>query len=219
LTDYDIDQGEPEQEESTDDVSKPTLASSNTAASTKDSTEVTKNPITSEIPSLVQTKNIPLAISLLVGDFFHNLSDGFFIGTSFLLCSQSIGWAIVASTIYHELAQEIADYILLTTHCGLSSVVALVLNFISGCSVLLGVVIVLSIDLDESSIGAILSVSAGVYLYIGVGECIPRVQAVLRTPNVPRREKLQRTLIFFVFFVFGAVPIGLVLLNHGHCEE
>jgi zinc transporter ZupT len=213
VTDYDVDQGEPKEGESVDDVSKPTLASTNNYA------EVTKNATTSEIPSLVQTKNVPLAVSILVGDFFHNLSDGFFIGTAFLLCSKSIGWAIVASTIYHELAQEIADYILLTTHCGLSTVVALVLNFISGCSVLLGAVIVLSVELDEPSIGAILSVSAGVYLYIGVGECIPRVQNVLRTPNVPRREKLQRTLIFFVFFVCGAVPIGLVLLNHGHCEE
>jgi hypothetical protein len=77
---------------------------------------------------------------------------------------------------------------------------------------------VLSIDFDEASIGAILSVSAGVYLYIGVGECIPRVQGILRTANVSNREKLRRVLIFFVFFVVGAVPISLVLLNHGHCE-
>jgi zinc transporter ZupT len=193
---------------------------------TKDMTTTTSgndrksSPIVSatEIPSIVKTKNIPLAGSILIGDFFHNLADGFFIGSAFLLCSKSIGWALVASTIYHEIAQEIADYVLLTSHCGLTIIEALGLNFLSGCSVMVGVIIILSVDLDGPAIGTILAVSAGVYVYIAVAECMPRVQAVLRKGNMDHSRKVRYTMIFFLFFVLGAVPIGLVLLNHGHCE-
>lgn len=193
---------------------------------TKDMTATTSgnhrksSPIVSatEIPSIVKTKNIPLAGSILIGDFFHNLADGFFIGSAFLLCSKSIGWTLVATTIYHEIAQEIADYVLLTTHCGLTIIEALGLNFLSGCSVMMGVIIILSVDLDGPAIGTILAVSAGVYVYIAVAECVPRVQAVLRKANMDHSHKVRYTMIFFLCFVLGAVPIGLVLLNHGHCE-
>jgi zinc transporter ZupT len=182
-------------------------------AKSNSSTQVTRS-----IPSIVKRKNIPLAASILIGDFFHNLSDGFFIGSAFLLCSKSIGWTIVATTIYHEIAQELADYILLTTHCGLTVFQALSLNFLSGCSVMVGVVIILSVHLEDPAIGAILSVSAGVYTYIAAAECIPRVQAILHQSDIIHSQKIEYTLIFFVCFVLGAVPIGLVLLNHGHCE-
>ena len=171
-----------------------------------------------EIPSIVKTKNIPLAGSILIGDFFHNLADGFFIGSAFLLCSKSIGWTLVATTIYHEIAQEIADYVLLTTHCGLTIMEALGLNFLSGCSVMMGVIIILSVDLDGPAIGTILAVSSGVYVYIAVAECVPRVQAVLRKANTDHSHKVRYTMLFFLCFVLGAVPIGLVLLNHEHCE-
>jgi zinc transporter ZupT len=207
---------------SDDGTPQPTLASNGTlplsTASGLVNPAATSSSALKAIPREVKISNISLATGILVGDFFHNLADGFFIGTAFLLCSKSIGWTIVATTIYHEVVQEIADYIMLTAYCGLTPFLALLLNFISGCSVLVGVVIILSIDLADPVIGIILSVSSGVYLYIAVGECIPRVQDVLRTPNVARDEKLRRTLTFFVFFVLGAVPIGLVLLSHGHCE-
>jgi zinc transporter ZupT len=206
---------------SDDGTPQPTLVSNATVPSSTNSGFVEPEPNSSStkaIPMVVKTKNLSLAAGILVGDFFHNLADGFFIGTAFLLCSKSIGWTIVATTIYHEVVQEVADYILLTAHCGLTPFKALLLNFISGCSVMVGVVIILSIHLEDPVIGVILSVSSGVYLYIAVGECIPRVQDVLREPNVARVEKLRRTLTFFVFFTLGAVPIGLVLLSHGHCE-
>jgi zinc transporter ZupT len=155
-------------------------------------------------------RNMPLAIGILTGDIFHNLADGFFLGTAFLLCSKTLAWTIVATTIYHELAQEIADYFLLTHHCGLSMIQALTLNFAAGFSILIGVIAVFCADLGDEAIGAILSVSAGVYLYIAVGECLPRVYQA--------RNTCKDTVLFLTCFVLGAVPIGLVLLNHVHCE-
>ena len=83
---------------------------------------------------------------------------------------------------------------------------------------MMGVIIILSVDLDGPAIGTILAVSAGVYVYIAVAECVPRVQSVLRKANTDHSQKVRYTMIFFLCFVLGAVPIGLVLLNHQHCE-
>ena len=156
-------------------------------------------------------RNVQLAASILLGDFCHNFCDGIFIGTAFLLCSKSIAWTLVATTIYHEIAQEMADFALLTHHCGLTVPQALAANFVAGCSVLLGGLIVLSVRLGDTAVGAILCISAGVYIYIAAAECLPRIQAA--------RRNARDTLIFLLCFVLGAVPIGLVLLNHGHCYE
>ena len=69
-----------------------------------------------------------------------------FIGTSFLLCSRDFGFTLVGTTIYHELAQEIADFALLHHHCGLSAFVAILYNFLSGFSVMIGALVVLAVD-------------------------------------------------------------------------
>lgn len=79
---------------------------------------------------------------VIIGDFFHNFTDGTFIAAAFMSCSTSFGWAVAVSSIIHEvslkcfplrlyyernsnasetqLAQEIADFFLLTTICGYS---------------------------------------------------------------------------------------------------
>jgi zinc transporter ZupT len=75
---------------------------------------------------------------------------------------------------------------------------------------MLGAVIILAADLSEIATGSILAISAGVYVYISASECIPRIQSARKTP--------RDTFLFLFCFVLGAVPIGLVLLNHGHCQ-
>jgi zinc transporter ZupT len=154
--------------------------------------------------------NYTLAASILVGDFFHNFTDGVFLGSAFSTCSRELGYTLVASTVYHELAQEIADFFLLTHHCGLLQWEAVVLNFIAGFSVMIGALMVLALDMSDTSKGIVLSLSAGVYLHISASECIPRAQSYCKTS--------KDALIFLLCFILGAVPIGLVLLNHGHCE-
>jgi zinc transporter ZupT len=154
--------------------------------------------------------NWGLATSILLGDGFHNFTDGIFLGNAFVLCSRDIAYTLVATTVYHELAQEIADFALLTHHCGMSTRQALTYNFLSGFSVMLGAVIIVALELSDMVTGSLLSVSAGVYIYIAATECIPRIQAA--------HKNATDTLTFLICFIIGATPIGLVLLNHGHCE-
>jgi zinc transporter ZupT len=154
--------------------------------------------------------NWGLATSILVGDGFHNFTDGIFLGNAFVLCSRDVAYMIIATTVYHELPQEIADFAVLTHHCGMSTFQALTYNFLSGFSVMVGAVLIVALELDDAITGSLLSMSAGVYIYIAATEYIPIMQAA--------RKDATDTLMFLLCFTIGAVPIGLVLLNHGHCE-
>jgi zinc transporter ZupT len=66
--------------------------------------------------------------AITVDDLFHNFADGVFIGSAFLTCGSAFGWAVVFGTIARELSQELADFLLLTTICGLRPWVALALS-------------------------------------------------------------------------------------------
>jgi len=154
--------------------------------------------------------NWSLVLSIVLGDAFHNFCDGVFVGVALSLCDKSTAYTIVGITLYHEVAQELADYFLLTRHAGLRPSIALLLNFAAGLSILLGGIIVLATPVSDLSIGVILSIAAGVYLYIAACECLPRVSAVVHT----RGDRFLSMLIFII----GVVPIGLALLNHSHCE-
>ena len=134
-----------------------------------------------------------------------------FVGVGFLLCSRDVALSILFITLYHEIAQELADFFILTKHAGLSAVHALALNFLSGLSVMLGGITVLAVkDLTSQAVGIILAIAAGVYIYIGASECIPRVDQQL--------HGWKDRVLGIVMFSVGAIPIGLALLNHQHCD-
>lgn len=63
------------------------------------------------------TDEFRIVSGIIIGDFFHNFTDGTFIAAAFLACSKDFGWAVTVSTIIHEIAQEIADFFVLTTIC------------------------------------------------------------------------------------------------------
>lgn len=151
-----------------------------------------------------------LLFAILVGDAMHNFVDGIFIGTAFLSCAPAVGWAVVTSTIAHEVTSEIADFMLLTTTCGLRIWQALACNFASGVTIYFGVIAVLASDLSPTTAGMLLAAGGGLYLYNAAVECLPRVLST----EVVLRDKMQA----FALFAAGVVAIGLVLMDHEHCE-
>lgn len=146
----------------------------------------------------------------LVGDAFHNLADGAFIAASFVHCSHSFGWTVVFSTIYHELAQEAADFFILTGPGALPPALALGLNFVSGTTCIWGAMIVVYLTISDLAIGYILCFGGGIYIQVGAAESYHRVVSLATTFKL-------KLLAVFLFFL-GALPIGVVLMNHSHCE-
>eukprot|EP00434_Breviolum_minutum_P034127 symbB.v1.2.030194.t1/scaffold3378.1/size58068/6 len=156
-----------------------------------------------------QRTKLRLVGGVLLGDFFHNLCDGFFMGAAFRTCGVDFGWKVAIGTILHEIPQELADYVVLTGDAKVRPLIALVLNFLSGLSVLLGAILILSLDIGDEVTGLILCFGGGVYLHLGATDLMPKIYAQGLT-------KVQRALAFLAFIV-GAVLIGLVLLDHEHC--
>jgi UTP--glucose-1-phosphate uridylyltransferase len=148
---------------------------------------------------------------VIIGDGFHNLCDGFFIGAAFKACGPSFGWTASLSSILHEIPQELADYSLLTGSLGrLPAWKALVFNFLSGITVMLGAIIVTEVDVGNTGIGVILAFGGGVYLHVSAVECVPRMYA----KGLSNKVRLAS----MAMFILGTMIIGLVLLKHEHCS-
>ena len=151
-----------------------------------------------------------LAASMLIGGTIRNFFDGIYIGVTFLTCSNAAMVFVTLITIYTQVTQEMADYFLLMNHAGISIPRALLLNLFAGLAVVVGALSIVSADMNELAIGVFLAFAAGVYLHISASECLPRVYSVVRVSR-------DRWFSLF-FFIIGALPIGLTLLKHGHCD-
>jgi len=162
-------------------------------------------PVTAENSTAMR-----ITFGVLVGDFFHNFADGCFIGVAFMNCDSTFGWTVAVSSILHEIAQEIADFFTLTALAGLTPLKALSLNFLSGFSVMIGAIVVITSGMSDNTLGYILAIGGGIYVQIGATECLPRAFDLALSPT----DKTKSMIMFAV----GAILIGLVLLDHEHCE-
>lgn len=140
---------------------------------------------------------------LILGDFFHNFCDGIFIGTAFK-CSPTFAWKIVGITVAHELPQEIADFAILTGKLNYSVFWALLYNMVSGMSVMLGGLTIMLAETSDLAVGMLLAYGAGNYIYI----------ATIHLFGYENAKYADRLLAFIV----GCIAIGLILLDHEHCE-
>ena len=88
---------------------------------------------------------------------------------------------------------------------------ALALNFLSGTSVIIGVVVVMAVDAIEGEVtGMLLAFGGGVYMQIGGVECMGKMH--LRCTTIELR------VLSLAAFAVGCIAIGLVLLDHEHCS-
>jgi len=153
----------------------------------------------------------PVAVPVLIGDLMHNLVDGMSIGISAKLCSSSFTWTLVWASIAHEAPQEIADFGILTGKARMVWWLAIVLNFLSSCSAIVGAAIAYKADVSSVVQGAMLAFGAGVYAFVALTE-LGGDMLHLRGKAV-----LFDATTSILAFAVGSVAIGLVLLDHEHC--
>jgi zinc transporter ZupT len=130
------------------------------------------------------------------------------IGFSLKSCGGAFTWAIVGVTFAHEVPQELSDFLVLISKAKLSPLRALALNFMCGCSCIVGALISYGSDVSGNFQGLVMTLGGGVYLYIATTEL---------GPEIVKAGTLQQYVLRVFCFALGATAIGLVLLGHEHC--
>ncbi len=144
----------------------------------------------------------PVGKMNLVGDAMHNVTDGFLIAGSFLVDYQ-LGVATTIAVILHEIPQEIGDYALLR-YSGYSQGKALLFNFFTTLSALVGVALALFFDKSIPGLTQlILPLTAGNFLYLAGSDLIPE----LHKETAAHRSAMQ------LFWMIAGIAFMAALLT------
>jgi zinc and cadmium transporter len=142
----------------------------------------------------------------LIGDGIHNFIDGLIIAAGFS-ASFEIGIATTIAVISHEIPQEIGDFGVLV-YGGFSKLKALLFNFLSAITAILGAIVgVVMVSITDSFISILIPFAAGGFIYIFASDLIPELH---------KEPKLSKSMMSFLFFTFGIIFMYLVkiLLEH-----
>lgn len=140
----------------------------------------------------------PITYTILAGDTVHNFIDGLIIAASYLV-SIPIGIATTAAVVFHEIPQEIGDFGSLV-YGGYSRAKALLFNFLTAISAVLGAVIILTLNISDSALTELLiPFAAGGFIYIASSDLIPE----LHKNTNPKKSIGQLTaFIIGIFLMF-----------------
>ncbi len=136
----------------------------------------------------------PFAYINLIGDSLHNFIDGLVIAASFLN-SIELGTVTSLAVAFHEVPQEIGDFGVLV-YGGLKKSRALVLNFVTALTAVLGGIIgyYLSSHIGGATV-YLLPFAAGGFIYIAASDLIPELH---REVN-PRKSLASFSLLLLGF--------------------
>jgi zinc and cadmium transporter len=142
---------------------------------------------------------------IVIGDAFHNFTDGVIIASAFIADTR-LGVVTALAIIAHEIPQEIGDFLILL-HSGFGKRKALLMNLVSGFATVVGALIgYFALSLVTGWIPEILAVAAASMIYIAVADLIP---------GLHRRTALTDTLVQVCFIGLG---IGLIWGIHAALE-
>jgi zinc and cadmium transporter len=114
-------------------------------------------------------------VSILVGDSFHNFTDGLLIAAAFI-ADPTLGWATTLAIIAHEVPQEAGDFAILLA-AGWQRTRALFWNGVSSLTALAGGIIgYFALERALEWVPHILTIAAASFLYIAVADLMPRLK-------------------------------------------
>jgi len=139
---------------------------------------------------------------IVIGDGFHNFTDGVIIAGAFL-ADVRVGAVTALAIVAHEIPSEIGNFLVLL-HSGFGRAKALFWNAMAGlASVAGGLVAFAALRHVTDWIPEILALSAASMMYVAVADLIP---------GLHRRTALRETVVQVVFIAAG---VGCVALIHG----
>jgi zinc and cadmium transporter len=141
-----------------------------------------------------------LGVMNLVGDGVHNFIDGLIIFAAFY-ADFHLGLVVTLSVIIHEIPQELGDLGVLI-YSGFSKVKALLFNFASALTSILGVVVAYYlINFNYSISGILLPLAAGGFIYIGASDLVPELH---------QEKNTAKSVVSFAIFVLALVFMYLI---------
>ena len=152
------------------------------------------------------------ARKLLVGDAIHNIGDVIILVPVFFV-SPALGLAVTASIFIHETLQEISEFFVLK-QAGYSTKRALLLNFLTSSTILVGVGISYFAVASHELEGVLLAVAAGFFIHVVVHDLLPR-----RTHHETTKRFLQHVLLVAVGLVLMAGIASALGESHAHGDE
>jgi zinc and cadmium transporter len=135
----------------------------------------------------------PMTYLILFGDALHNFLGGLSVAGTFLVDPRAGVTAWIAAAA-HEVPQELGDFGVLV-HGGWNRRQALIWNFLSGLTFLLGALTVFVVSFRFEVAGLILF-GAGNFIYIGASDLVPEIKM---------HADLGRAVMHFVCFVAGVL--------------
>lgn len=137
----------------------------------------------------------------LLGDGFHNFIDGMIIAAVFFVDIR-LGFATTLAVALHEIPQEAAEFGVLI-HAGFSRAKALLWNFLSASTVVLGgIVSFLLAGVLGQWIALFLLFAVGIFLYIAASDFVPEIR---------KEQSLPKSLGLLGTFAAGIFLMWLVL--------
>lgn len=138
----------------------------------------------------------------ILGDALHNFIDGIIIAASFLI-SIPLGIATTVAVLFHEIPQELGQFGILV-HGGWSRAKALLYNFASALTSILGAAVVFFLvpGLEEAPT-YLLALAGANFIYIAMSDIIPELQ---------KEKKVSRSLGQIISFLLGVAVMAALLL-------
>ena len=160
-------------------------------------------------PHHIHEKVHSFAVMNMVGDGVHNLIDGLVIGAAYLV-SIPLGITTTIAIILHEIPQEIGDFGVLL-HGGFSKKKALLLNFLTALTAMVGAILALIIGAKSAILSSFLiPFAAGNFLYIAGSDLIPELHKEVS----PRKSFFQ-----LIAILLGIALMALTLLSSSHSHS
>jgi zinc and cadmium transporter len=137
---------------------------------------------------------------IVIGDSFHNFTDGVIIASAFL-ADIKLGVVTSLAIIAHEIPSEIGDFLVLL-HSGFSRAKALFWNFMSGMSAVVGALLAyFFLSEVKDWLLEILAFATASMIYVAVADLIP---------GLHKRTAIRETAVQVIFIALGVCTIWLI---------
>lgn len=152
------------------------------------------------------------AKKLIIGDSIHNVADGIILVTAFTV-SPALGIAVTISIVIHESLQEISEFFILR-QAGYSTKVALLINFASASTILIGVFIGYNAISFTNLETTLLGVSAGFFLHVVIHDLLPK-----RSHHETNMKFFHQLILVIIGATLMSLVANLIPEPAGHAGE